>query len=145
MEQVRLDPPTFEELQRYVCCAMDVDDCPRLYHATEASFYITPLTCQEDLDHAARITKPDRFLTVMVELHKKNPTNLCCCCGRYDQPKLPKADKKDKVLIYNNAPPGLRSRLCPPVSSFVHWNERLTYGEKEKEKKKFEPMLKAFM
>jgi hypothetical protein len=141
---VRLDPPTFAELERYVEEEFNLDN-PELLHCDEAGRTYR-LSSAEDLAHAVRVTGPDRYLTVCIARYEERDGAPCCCCGHPPpKAKLPKAKKTDPILEWNDAPPGLRGYLfkAPP---FRNWTEipEIKKGQ-DGNKKPQKPMLKAFI
>lgn len=140
---VRLKPPTFAELERYVEEEYDVDD-PELLHLDELGISYV-LTSEADLAHAVSVTSPERYLTIMIGRFSIREKNPCCCCGhRPPKPKVEKARKMDPILDWNNAPPGLRKHLrrAPPFHVFTEMTGSPLGDPKPKLKK---PMLKAFI
>lgn len=118
--QIQIEPPTFEELRRYVRVRFRVRN-PRLFHADEVG-YVRPLETRRDFEHAVRITGRDRYLTILIGYERKRAPDYCKHCGRSDPPRYSTNDPLAPILEYNDLPPGLRSRAVLPLP-FQTWEE----------------------
>jgi hypothetical protein len=141
---VRVVPPTFAELERYVEEEYNVDD-PQLLHGDELGHFY-PLASEDDFAHAIRVTGSNRYMTIVLKRYKERPGTPCCCCGHPPPPaKRPKAKKTDVITDVNDVPPGLRPFLVAGTP-WRHWTERDEFMKAEESRKKPKrPMMKAFM
>jgi hypothetical protein len=131
----------FKELVRLAKEYLNIDGEPSLWHGDEAGRE-RPLVDAAGFDHAVRITGPDRYMTIIVDVFKEKCGLPCCCCGRSDAPPKPPASKElEPIVGYTLAPPGLRELIIPPVP-FGRWNDP---DEPTKPKSGGKPMLKALM
>jgi hypothetical protein len=145
-EHYRLDPPTFEELVRYVKCQFKIKEPPpHIFHQDELGVQ-SELKTKDDFEHAVRVTKPEKDLVIVVGFYKEKGGKPCCCCGRADPPpKRPAPKFSDPILFQNQAPPGLRSHLVLP-DPYLLWDEMGCPHETAKnDSPKFIPMFKALM
>lgn len=146
---VKLTPPTFAELERYIGHAYEVDD-PQLVHADEVGGMYA-LNNEKDFEHAVRITGKDRYMSVIIKRWKETPAAPCCCCGvvdpgkKEDKKKKKKGDDEMEVITHiNDAPEGLRQFLRQP-SPFLHWGEERYQDKAAQTAKPKNPMFKHFM
>lgn len=140
--QVQLDPPTFEELKRYVRVHFKVKN-PRLFHGDELG-YVYPIETRQDFEHAVRVTGADRYLTVIINYEEKLSRDYCHCCGRSDPRRRSSKAPVSPILEHDNLPPGLRARLVRPPP-FRTWEERYIPDLPKKKKRPFTPKLKVFL